>query len=325
MQMNQLNAAVVSKLLTLLPSHLKPIPYLEDKLNIGSDAAYRRMRNEKPFTFEEIVLLSQDLGFSIDSIIGQKEKSQVFFEQVADKDTDPNNSFMLMLQKYYQTIEAYSKAKELELISSRSHIHPIYAIKYPHLFNFLHYRCVHQLKRDTLNLNLSDVKISGEIKDIAKKINDHPISHSKHTYIFDPEIFLSTIKQIQYYYKRKLMTDEEILLIKEDLLMMIDNIKIQVENGKDPEGAIEQYYISAFDIDLNSNYTRYDDNTISAFFVYLVNPMIITNKESCGIHKQWLDSLKKYSALISESNEMLQADFLNRQCDYISNMDKVMY
>jgi hypothetical protein len=66
----------MSKLLTTkniaaIPKSIKPRDYLMKKLSISKESAYRRMRNKVPFTFEEVVTISLDLGFSLDEIAGK--------------------------------------------------------------------------------------------------------------------------------------------------------------------------------------------------------------------------------------------------------------
>ena len=55
--------------------------------------------------------------------------------------------------------------------------------------------------------------------------------------------------------------------------------------------------------------------------VNLLSGIIYTrNKEITARHKLWIDSLKKYCTVISQSNELLQAEFLNKQREYIDNI-----
>ncbi len=52
---------------------------LTDKLNIGREAAYRRLRGEVPFTFGEAGVLSAQMNFSLDRTVGALDFGNVLF------------------------------------------------------------------------------------------------------------------------------------------------------------------------------------------------------------------------------------------------------
>jgi hypothetical protein len=80
------------------------------------------------------------------------------------------------------------------------------------------------------------------------------------------------------------------------------------------------YYVSEFDISVNTTYIQYDDNLISQFWVFPFSIIEIKNSEICHIHKTFLDMLKKYSVLISQCNELAREQFFVQQHKYIDNM-----
>jgi hypothetical protein len=55
--------ALTTKILDSIPKNIKPIEYLIKILDISKESAYRRLRGEIPFTFEEMSKLSLDLDF----------------------------------------------------------------------------------------------------------------------------------------------------------------------------------------------------------------------------------------------------------------------
>ncbi|KAA6316522.1 hypothetical protein EZS27_033182, partial [termite gut metagenome] len=52
------------------------------------------------------------------------------------------------------------------------------------------------------------------------------------------------------------------------------------------------------------------------------NPIIIRNYEISNLHKNWIESMKKSSILITHSNELLQVEFINKQREHIENLSK---
>lgn len=69
----------------------------------------------------------------------------------------------------------------------------------------------------------------------------------------------------------------------------------------------------------------YDDIEESNFWIYPPKSTRMNDPEICASHKEWLNSLKRYSTLITVANENVLAKFNSKQMDYINNMIKTMY
>ena len=141
-------------------------------------------------------------------------------------------------------------------------------------------------------------------------------------YIIDRDIFQNVVRQIQYYYNRKLITDEEIIILKEELIQVLRNIENIMQTGCNDSGASMSYYLSLLDIEANTNCAVFDGNIASLHWMQPVNSICIVNQEICRMQKRWIEAIKKYSILITLSNEILQAEFINKQMEYLSNLTK---
>jgi hypothetical protein len=142
------------------------------------------------------------------------------------------------------------------------------------------------------------------------------------TYILDANMYLSTLKEIAYYYNRKLITDNELELIKQDLNKLADWFETILNTGVLDEGKGKvDIYLSDLNLKVGSAYNAYDNMVISDLFIYTIDPIYTINSRSFAkVHKKWFDTVRKYSVLITRSNEMLRADFLEKQRMYIANI-----
>src|SRR6185369_5183870 len=73
-----------------LPPHLSLVDEIAEILNISVDSAYRRIRAEKPITFEEIQKLSTHYKISLDQFLHLQTDSLIFTGKIV---TDPENYF----------------------------------------------------------------------------------------------------------------------------------------------------------------------------------------------------------------------------------------
>ena len=315
-----LNKVLTENVLNNIPQNIKPVDYITDILDIGRESGYRRIRGEIPFSFEEVSKLSLELGFSIDEVIGQNKHKRIFFDFENDSTLDPHDTFTIMLNGYYNHIMNMFRAKEVESIIALNKFMIIFSIGSDNLFRFFYYKWIHQTQDVPMNYYYADVVVPSDIKILYNKIKYYMQFIGNTTYIIDKYIYLNVFKEIHYYYKRKLITNEELQILRAELADLLTATEKLVQKGMNNFNSPSFFYLSSLNIEANASYNQYDNNTITHFWVYPVNPIVITNKDVCMMQKQWLESLKKYSTLITKSNEVVQAEFFNIQHDYLDRM-----
>jgi hypothetical protein len=323
--MDNLRSIIATKVLSNIPLHVKPIDYLMDTLGISRESVYRRIRGDISFTLDEMAKLSVDLGFSIDELIIKDMPSRVFFDLHITCTQDPSDTFITIFQQYFQKLFDLSYVKDVELIMNLNHIPLGFLIFYNHLFKFSYYRWMHQNQESSLKYFYSDVTIPDKLTTIQQKAIECSKLIQKNTLIFDSNLFLSLIQEIQYYFKRKLINEKELLLLKEDLLGLVDMGESIAQTGLLDSDSKYNMYISSLHINSSSRYYKYDSQAISQFIVNSMEPITITNPNLCTIHKKWLDSMRKYATLITQSNEILQVRYFNKQRSYIEEMISLPY
>jgi hypothetical protein len=316
----KLNELLNAEILKKLPKNLKPVEYLVDKLAISKESAYRRMRGEIPFTLEEINFLSHDLDISVDEVIGISKNNRVFFDTMANPLNKAEESFLYMLQDYYKLAESVYRATEKDIIISINRLTPCLLLRYNSLFKLLYYRWIHQTANVCINHSFSSTDISSEILNVRDKYRQ--LSHLAKTvnFIVDKDLFLSTVREIQYYCGRKLISEKEVLMLKHDLLRLLSDIEQVMQNGCNKSGCKYNFYLAMLNVETNTASISFDSNIASHFWLYPVSPVIINGQKVCEAHRKWLESLKKSSVLITQSNEMLQTKFIEKQRKYIESI-----
>ncbi|GAB6011887.1 helix-turn-helix domain-containing protein [Viscerimonas tarda] len=322
---NKLNSGLVAEILSKIPPDIKPIDYLMDILDLSKESAYRRMRSEIPFTFGEIANLAQRLNFSVDEIIGKEKNNRVFLDLHTDSFSKPEETFLAMLKEYSKHIEAVSKSKNMEIKVSINRISLMMLIKSDILFKFFYYKWMHQIHSTSFGSHFSEIVIPAELISIQQAIKENVSNLRNFISILDRDIFLSIVREIQYYYNRGLISEKDVLELKANLLELLDHMGITMQRGYNESGARQIYFLSLLGIDSNSGYASYDENEYSLYWIYSVNFVTITNHDICVLHKDWFESLRKTSVLITQSNEILQAEFFEKQRRYIEHITNAFF
>jgi len=315
------NNFLVNRILENIPKEAKPAPYLSNMLDISLESAYRRFSGKIPFTFEEISKLSLTLNFSVDDIIGVKvTDSKALFELQADELVGSSRTFSMMLQKHLNYSRKLAGANRSEAIIAMRHLTIPSILPFETLFKFFYYKWTHQMEDVPFDYFFSDVVIPEEIETLLSEIKkvSQNLKTNETTIICNPSVCQTTIKEIQYYAKRGLINKDELQLLKQDLLDWVDSTGRTIKTGHNEQGSRCNYFLSSFDIiESNSIYTELGEQTESQFWIYTMNPLTISKPGVCKMHKEWFNSLKRYSTYITQSNEILQAEFLNKQKEYI--------
>lgn len=319
MAMN-LNETILTKILELIPVNIKPVNLLMDILDIGKESAYRRLRGEKPLSMEELYKLSLVLNFSLDEIIGNNKTVAAAFNHIGTIKQNPSKNLLEFFHYYENYLQRLIDSENSEITCTLNHyLHSMF-VNYEHLFKFIYYRWMHQMTDVPLNYLYSELVVPTEIKETCERMSLLNTKIKKLSLIIDNNLLFNLIKEMQYFYVRGLLNEMQLHILKTELRKYMDDIEITVNKGIDVSGTQIEIYLSVLHINSTTTYTTWDDNKESAFWHHYGYPIYTRNKEITARHRLWIDSLKKYSTVISQSNELLQAEFLNKQREYIDNI-----
>jgi len=310
-----LNKRVVECVLKNIPKNKKPVTYFVNVLNISRESAYRRIRGDIPFTVEELIKLATCLDFSIDTIYEQEKQNQGFFD-ISKAEKNITDFFLIMLMKYSELHEKISNSKESGVTMAFNTLPPPFYTDFSNLFKFEYYKWIHQ-DMDTYQRKLfSEIVLSDAVITFQRTMKGNVLHGNDVILILDANIFLNLIKEIQCFYQRRLLTGEELLTLKNDVLHLINQYERIAQSGKYGLSKVQLYLSSLY---VNSNTVCYNhDNIVEPiFWIFTINQVIIQNAGFISLQSKWLNSLRRQSVLITQSNEIMQAEFFSQQREYI--------
>lgn len=313
------NDLLIAEIIRRIPPEIKIIDYLKDSLKISKESLYRRVRGEIPFTFNEICKLSVELDFSIDQIIDHNNTSRVFFDLQVNRNTDPSKAFFTLLEKHLEMILNMKKAEYSEATIVLNYLLPVHTLFFDTLFKFSYYKWIHFNRKDSSRYRLADIQIPTEINVLKEKIKATVPRINNTSYIMDQNIYLNLIRDILYFHQRNLIDNKELLELKKAITEYFKELQEQV-TATHPTFKVYNY-ISEISFGANCSYIQYDNHIKCHLYGLSINPIIIENSILCEMNKEWIDSLKKYTTMITESNEILQAEYFDKQYKYMELLD----
>ena len=317
---NQLQKNLLATIRKKVPQEKKLATYLADKLLLGRESAYRRLRGEIHFTFDEIATLSLDLGFSVDNIIGTKKNENALFNIHMLQSSDYLDIYKNKLLEYGRIFQGMGDRQDAEARVSINTLPYYMHIKYKHLSRFRIYKWLHQNQKIGVNDKFSGFELSEDILDVHKTFYRDIQKIPNITIIMDNNIFWSAAKDIEYFYKRGLLSEEDLQLLRGELMDIIDTLEDTATKGISGSGAKISIYYSS--VDLEASYLHFEsgDWSFAQVRIFSISAIDSYDDRLCRIQKNWIESLKKYSVLISGSGEIQRFAYMNKQRGYINKI-----
>lgn len=318
------NKLLIDRILSKIPAHINPVNYLADKLNLSKESVYRRIKGEVSFTLDDIFILSADLCVSLDEIMyvsGSKDfrSRPVLFDFRSKNILDPKQLFFEIFSIYENGLKNMRHVKT-EVVLAVNHLMIFSTVHLDHLFRFHYYKWVHQFQHKPLKFRLADIEIPEEITALRERIKSDGIFVGDNTYILDRNFLKNSLLEVQYYYKRKLISDEELLLIQNDFSSYVDMIEGMVKEKIKSPIFSSHIYVPVFRIESSGLYFKHGNTEGCHFWIYSGSYTESKDCEVCKVYRTFLYSLKKYSTLITGCNEVFQAAFIDQQRQYVKNL-----
>ena len=317
---NQLQKNLIETIREKVPSEKNLATYLADKLSLGRESVYRRLRGEIYFTFDEIAALSLDLGFSIDHIIGTKKNENALFNIHMLNNLAHHDISMYKISEYGRTFREMGDQSTIKARMATNTLPYYFLINHENLSRFRIYKWLHQNQRIGTNDKFADFKLSEEMLEAQKTFSQDIQKVPDFTIIMDNNIFWSAAKDIEYFAKRGLLNEEDLHVLKKELSDIVDRLEKISTEGVSESGSRITIYISS--VDLEASYLHFESGNkqFAQVRVFSISAIDSYDERLCTIQKEWIDSLKKYSVLISRSGEIQRFEYMNRQRGYVNKV-----
>jgi hypothetical protein len=296
------------------------IDTLADILKIEKDAVYRRMRQEVPFTFQEVVIITKNLNISLDNIVGIEGSKTIPFRLRLHNFISPQEDDYYMLNDYIKFLQSINQSENSEATS-------ICNILPPNLFNELQYLSRFYFFIWNFYFNNDNLKPFHQISvspEMNRFLTEHSIELKKFTktcYVFDNRAFRLFVNDVIYFNSIRLLNDEDQLKMKEDLLSLLDYLeKIALTGLFKETGNSVNLYIS--DVDITTNYTYFETENIHFSMVktFFLSSVTSFDEIMFGKMKRWIQSLIKTSTLITLTNEKQRVLYFEQQRKIINEL-----
>lgn len=320
MKTETLTACLIEAVRQKVPHDANLANVLMDTLYIGKEAAYRRLRGEVPFSFSEASMLSNALGISLDNISCGRSSNNALFGLNIIQYSDPYDTYYSSINSSVTLLRSLNKDDRAEWFEVSNVLPHRFYFCFDNLSRFFLYKWVYQHDR------VNDVHYYSDLvtEDKHRKARHEFVEMSKEipvtNYIWDSMIFRSLINDIKYFVSINLVKPNEVKIIKKELFELIDILEELAIDGINDKGNEVRIYISNINFEASYGYFETKTLKVSTIKVYSINTIFTTDPQVFDNHKSWMQSLRKYSTLISVSGEMQRINFFDLQRSYLKTL-----
>lgn len=316
---NELNTTLIEAVRDKLPIKANLANTLMDILYLGREAIYRRLRGEVPFTLAEAAVISRKMGVSLDNIVGVSFSNNAVFDMNVVHHENPFDTYYSIIDKYVQMSQVLKEDPASEMGTSSNIIPQTLSFNHDILSKFRLFKWMYQ--NDNIKCkHFEELELPQKLLDKQKEFVDLRQHIHSNDYIWDSMIFQHMVNDVQYFSDIHLISDEDKKCIKEDLLVLTDELESIASKGKSETGNDIRIYISSINFEATYSYILASSFQVSMIRVYAINSITTQDPAMFNSLKEWIQSLKKFSTMISESGEMQRILFFKQQRQIIETL-----
>jgi hypothetical protein len=316
---NQLHNVFIGELKRKIPQNPVLVNMLVDILCLEKEAIYRRLRQDVPFTFYEIALISKKLSISLDNVAGNVMEPCTPLQLRTPDFINSQSVDYLTFSAYANFLKIGKECGDAEsAILTNTIPHEFFSgYRYLTRYNIFNWQvhCSKEQPEPFHALAFSE-QIENEFHHLFTE-SKYVTSH----FIFDKHIFRRLVNNINYFNSIRLIEKNDVLKIKEDLLQMLDYIENIAISGVFKETGSPAYlYIS--DIDITSNYTYVAAGNYKYAFLKTFLLTFATSVDEYFFEKikNWIHSFIRISTLITVTNEKQRVLYFEKQRKIVNEL-----
>jgi hypothetical protein len=312
---------IMSAIRDKIPHHATIANTISDILDIDKDAVYRRLRGEVGFSFHEMAIIANKLGISLDNIaeIENTPSSRSTRLNLCNQ-INPTNADYETFERHVHILQSIKDEPGTSIMDA-GNVFPYYlSLDCEHITKFYMFRWG-QASSFGNPMSFHDITIPERLRAVQKNICQYARHISSTTYVFNRHLFQRCVANVKYCAQIHLLNDEDVSLIKNDMMALLNYIEKLAVKGKYPETGNEvSIYLS--DIGFDANYTCLKSSNIhfTLLRVYLLNFVVGFNRDVYHETCAWIRYLQRMSTLISGSGEKIRATFFDEQRKVIDTL-----
>lgn len=313
----------ISELNKRYPKKVDLVDAITDILRLERESVYRRIAGKVNFSVREMGILAKALHMSLDSFLYKSEELQWLpFILESPLKSHSMETLCNIVEYNMQQVKEIAKGEASETGNIYNSL-PLGAFVHsPLMLKFMFFKWGHYFVRSEDFNNFSRWELPERLISILKGYSE-VYSFKKAFYIWDNSLVWSLAKEIENFYTMSIITEQEKNDIKNELKFILLEIERSL-NGtcllNAPLPVNTDFYVSSVNVGFSSCYYACKDQSISMFQTNFSFSMVKNSQEKFLQIKEWIESFRGISALLSQSGRIERRLFFQSQYQILDRL-----
>ncbi|MCC8088892.1 MAG: hypothetical protein LIO79_06475 [Rikenellaceae bacterium] len=304
-----------------IPAGESMVDFLSNLLSIKKESVSRRLKGKVLFSFQEIALISHNLGISIDDLVARCYSDDKISVSISSLGlNEPLESFGRVVERCIYLV-GRSNDKSSRYVASDI-IPLMFYGKYESIVDLVLLKWIYNYRQVVIPATLSDFKIPEKLKNRIIYLVDALENIRNTTFIFNKDILTNVVQDVVYFNEIGVISPQDVKKLYDELNSMIRDMEDAAASGEVVPGRPVWMYTSNVSFDTSYTYLQDGHSESCMFKIYSVNSMDSQNPKVCDVQKKWIESLRLQSTLITRSGEYERSVFFDRQRKILQQLER---
>jgi hypothetical protein len=193
-------------------------------------------------------------------------------------------------------------------------------VSYIYIYKFYLLKYSHQFGNPQKIKPYEQINVPERLVQVNRVFVESVQSSPKSVYIFDRQFIMSFVNDIRFFFDIRLITKDDILLLKESLHSFINDLERYAVNGHFDTGNKVEIFLANVHLDASYNYIDADKYKLTVIRTFTFSDSYSFDEVVFQKMKNWLNFLKRTSTLISEGNVTERITFFEQQRKIIDSL-----
>jgi hypothetical protein len=318
--MNHFYDNFISALAERYPRKTDLVNALADILPLEKESIYRRLRKNIYFTLEEAMHIASAWSISLDNITSAApQKTGAFQFNIVDY-LNPQEADYRFFEQFNQLIEILVKDPKGNIVEISNTLPGILYYRYENLTRFFTMKWYYKYDISERQLGFGDTHIPERMQVLEREYAELVRKVPEVCAIFDNHFIEHLIDDIQYFKSIRMITEDEVALLKGELLELIDYMEEAALKGYFPETGKKLCFYLSYTW-LETEYILYESKDFTFCLIKILELSAISSldKKVFDRFTGMVRSSKRSSVLLSASNNIQIIGFFEQQRNLIKS------
>ena len=310
--MTQFYETFLASLAERYPHKSDLVNALVNTLHLEKESVYRRLRKDVSFSAEEMLKIASAWNISLDNIASSNPNKIRPFQLKLVEFADPKEEDYNLLELHNKNLKFVAQSPGGQLLEVLNSLPYRACLSSEILTRFFTMKWLYKYDFPDRVRPMSEIHISERMRKINEEHTRWSFAIPEVYSVSDNRMINNLVDEIAYHHSIGMVTDEEVALLKKDLLSLMDYVEAAAERGQFPSGQKFNLYQSHSWIDSEFILVRSQQFNLS--FVRLFERNMLGSSDSVVFEKLMNKamSVRRSAVLLSGSNDLQRIELFSR-------------